>query len=528
MNLPNLKPLESWTPQERWVWKKVCAGDKADFNGTNGYEGSLDPKGATGWVPKRQLRQEFLDAILLREPFRSAVTRKGVCIEGAWFVEPLDLMQATITVDLFLDHCRFEDAVFMANVKTAGLLSFQGSKFADKLNLNGAQIQTGLYMRDGAEFVGVELKSAKVGGHLDLSGSKFVSQLNMNGVTVQGILAMSSGAEFTEVDLVGAQVVSVADMRGSTFKGALRMNSLKAGQLVLSNSSYEREVKLDSFHGQGHVFIRYATFSESAPLIMDFASIGANLDFSGSTLSSVSLIGAQVRGSLVLGQKDRGHNTPYTVKWHSGTKIILSNASVGALQDLEDAWPSEIDVQGFAYDRLGSFGTSRTTNMAMRDLPWLTGWLARQKMFSPSPYVQLAGALVSAGYREKGNEILFAGKERERTETTRACGNKVWLTLQKLLIGYGYRIQYSIYWVLLFIVLGVVVLKLSGQGFPGLWDNLFYSTDMLMPILDLDKQFSDLNVIGWAKYYFYIHKTIGFILGSFIVAGLSGLTKYTK
>jgi hypothetical protein len=79
------------------VWKKVSAGVRADFNQADGHEGNLDPKNADGWSRSRVLRQQFLEVILLREPFRSVLTRKGVYIEGAWFVEPLDLMLANIS-----------------------------------------------------------------------------------------------------------------------------------------------------------------------------------------------------------------------------------------------------------------------------------------------------------------------------------------------------------------------------------------------------------------------------------------------
>lgn len=526
---PSPEPLATWTPQERWVWEKVSAGDKADFNGTNGYGGNLDPKNPAGWIQSRQLREKFIEAILLREPYRSAVTRKGVYIEGAWFVEPLDLMRATLSFDLILYRCRFQNAVYMAGLKVSGLVSFQGSKFNDKLDLNSARIENDLFMRDGAEFANVELLSTKVGGHLDMSGSKFAGKVNMNSLMVGGILSMCSGAEFDEVDLVGAQVASILDMRGSRFKGALSMNSLKVRQLVLDESIFEEQVILDSFHVEGHVFIRFARFSDSAQLILNFASIGANLDLLGSTFSSVTLIGASIRGSLVLGQEHQQDHTAHPAIWRTGAKLILNDASVGALQDLESAWPNDLELEGFSYGRLGSLGTDTTTNMAMRDVSWLKGLLAKQKTFSPSPYVLLASALVNAGHREKANEILYAGRERERTELPLAWKNKLWLTLQKVFIGYGCRLHYSLYWVLAFVVLGVVVLQIACQGpTKGVLDHLFYSIDTLLPIIDLDKRYSEIALNGWARYYFYLHKMMGYVLAFFIGAGLSGLTKHTK
>jgi hypothetical protein len=34
-----------------------------------------------------------------------------------------------------------------------------------------------------------------------------------------------------------------------------------------------------------------------------------------------------------------------------------------------------------------------------------------------------------------------------------------------------------------------------------------------------------IDLRGWVRYYFYFRKLMGYVLGSFIVAGLSGLTK---
>jgi hypothetical protein len=48
---------------------------------------------------------------------------------------------------------------------------------------------------------------------------------------------------------------------------------------------------------------------------------------------------------------------------------------------------------------------------------------------------------------------------------------------------------------------------------------------MLLPIVKLNEQHYKIDLQGWVRYYFYFHKLMGYVLGSFIVAGLSGLTK---
>src|SRR5262245_53529003 len=79
-----------WTPQEAFVWERVCVGQVADFNGAPGYGGKLDPKSQNDWPQNRILRSAFLEAILLKDPYRRVLTHRGVAIGGARFSEILE------------------------------------------------------------------------------------------------------------------------------------------------------------------------------------------------------------------------------------------------------------------------------------------------------------------------------------------------------------------------------------------------------------------------------------------------------
>jgi hypothetical protein len=73
---------------------------------------------------------------------------------------------------------------------------------------------------------------------------------------------------------------------------------------------------------------------------------------------------------------------------------------------------------------------------------------------------------------------------------------------------------------------GIAVLHLSGEArrneMP--W-GVTYSIDMLIPIVRLRDAHYKVDLGGWARYYFYLHKVVGYALASFLIAGLSGLTK---
>lgn len=176
--------------------------------------------------------------------------------------------------------------------------------------------------------------------------------------------------------------------------------------------------------------------------------------------------------------------------------------------------------------------------MASRDAQWfIKDWLAKDETYSPQPYQQLASVLRVAGHAEKADDILYASKERERSNAKgiRLAG----LTLLKVVIGYGYgyRYFYSLAWMAVLVLVGVGVLRLAdeqkkqqiadeqkNQKIPvGFW----YSLDMALPIIRLrEAHYEEVDLVSRpARIYFYAHKTLGYLLLFFFIAGLSGLTK---
>ena len=429
-------------------------GKIADFNKAEGYGEELDPKDPKGWPSNRILRPAFLETILLQEPYRGALTRKGVTIVGAWFTEALDLSSATLDHQLGLGDCRFESNVRLSRLKTTQVISLVGSKFTGELDMSSLKVGSSLFMRGGAEFAEVNLLGAKIGDQLSMIGSKFTGKLNMNSLEVGSSLFMRGGAEFA-----------------------------KAPDLI-------------------------------------FSEVGGNLDISGSTFPTLDLTGTRVHGELRLGSDEH----PAT-QWRKGAKLILRNAEVGALQDLPEAWPDHLELDGFTYGRLGGLGAAAESDMANRDVSWLKEWLRKQQSFSPQPYEQLAGVLRKAGQKDKADDVLYARRESERVGAKGL--HKAWMFLQKIFIGYGYHNLRAVYWVGALVAIGALVLLYSGQGpAHNMPYGLSYSLDMLLPFVKLrESHYTEIVICGWAKYYFYFHKLMGYVLASFLVAGISGLTK---
>jgi hypothetical protein len=95
-----------------------------------------------------------------------------------------------------------------------------------------------------------------------------------------------------------------------------------------------------------------------------------------------------------------------------------------------------------------------------------------------------------------------------------------------------------LWWVGGFTLAGTLLLVTAGQHSPASWPSVFFaSLDQLLPIITLNKA-HDVLIFGdssatppvdpqpyWVLVYFYVHKILGWVLGSFIVAGLAGLTQ---
>jgi hypothetical protein len=420
---------------------------------------------------------------------------------GSKFKGKLIMDRLEVTGDLFMrNNAQFDNEVLLPGAKIGGGLDMIGSKFKDKLIMGGLEVASSLFMRDNAEFGNeVVLTGAKIGGSLDMIGSKFKDKLIMDSLEVASSLFMRDNAEFgNEVLLTGAKIGGSLDMSGSKFKGKLIMDSLEVarnlfmrdnaefdsevvlsgtrigGQLGMSGSKFKGRLIMDCLQVGGHLLMKRAIFIK--PIDLTFAVIGGSLNVSGSSLISLDLSSTQLNQDFCLSSENLR-----SAKWEKGAKLSLGNTYVGALQDLPDAWPDEVTLAGFTYSRLGGPAGGDEYSMATREVLWMEQWLKKQENYLPQPYEQLASILRKTGYKDKARDILYAGRERERSTVTGL--NWLGVTLLKYIIGYGYNNFRVLYWVLILCGLGILTLRLSGQEAAHrmkYW-GLSYSLDMLLP-----------------------------------------------
>jgi hypothetical protein len=159
----------------------------------------------------------------------------------------------------------------------------------------------------------------------------------------------------------------------------------------------------------------------------------------------------------------------------------------------------------------------------------------KKEPFDPQPFEQLATVLRQLGRPETATSLLYAEKNEELAQARGMTKCLVWLDW--VFVGFGYYPAVAGLWILGLLGLGVLFLNGSGERrgisrashsyepdpFP--LKGLVYSFDILVPLITLYKPDEDVILRGWVRYYFFIHRLLGWVLASFLVAGLAGLTK---
>lgn len=385
------------------------------------------------------------------------------------------------------------------------------SKDRQPFDMNTLEVGNHLNLKGNSEFFcNVNLLCSEIKNQVIISNCKFEGNLIMDSIAIHRDLIMRGNLEFSEVDLHNAVIDKGLEINEAAFHSLLTMNYIKVkGDIAIRNSKFEKQIELL------------------------FSNIDKNLEISNGYFPSVYLDGSQINGQLLLvSQGDQ------PAHWHEGAILSLHNTTVLTFQDLPYSWPDELELDGFTYQLLGGFKQKKPDDIKIvsRDSTWFLNWLRKQKKYTPQPYEQLASILQKAGYKGKASDILYESKERERKKV--ATGTYfIYLFILKWLIGYGYGYRLLLHpciSILILSLIGTPFIYCNGEGKKKLilkgktwcffW-CLFYSFDILLPIIKLDERHYKIDLEGCAKYYFYAHKIFGFILASFFVAGISGLTK---
>lgn len=496
---------EKWSPQEKFIWTQICEDQVADLAKRPGFEGAIDPREAP--LPdNRVLTKQFIETILTDDKYRSTLKRHGVRITGARFPELFDLQNVKLEVELWFEQCQFDNGVDLSFLQASQPVAFNHSKVMKSLTFYSAQFASDLWVR-GSFVDTIAMRGAHVGGTLNVGNLTItlhddaLDTLDMSGIDVTTDVLMDQGV-YQDANLAGARIGHRLSMTKSRFGGEINLRySQIGGELDWQGSTFIDDVDLTSAHIDGALLI--------GPQSRDTAKTNERCDRQKPLLPS-----------------DR------PICWAPDVAVTARNAKIGIIPRLSDAWPPDLRIAGLTYDGI-AYGYSRVVNGIIEDddiadvRDDFAGWFARQG-HSRQPYEQLANLLQARGEIETATMVRHAERENDRDRAWEDSRYDIWgwLTLLKTMIGYGYYPYRSVWWVLGFVLLGMAVLWRTGEGRRnGMPIGASYSFDMLLPIIQLRPSHYEIDLRGGARYYFYVHKIVGWALASFMVAGLAGLTK---
>ena len=452
------------------------------------------------------------DAKLADVILRGAEIGDQLNLERAMVTGTLDMDSSLIGGELFLRDAKLAD-VILRGAEIGSQLSMTGATVTGKLNMDSSAIGESLYL-GGAKLADVDLPGAVIGNQLSMTGATVTGKLNMDSSAIGRNLFLRD-AKLVDVVLLGADIGGQLDLERATVTGTLNMDSVAIGESLL---------------------LRNAQFVDVRLL---YASIGSNLDARGTLLSRLNLTGTQIEGELRLGTSTRAiawkgcddapNNSPVP-------RLTLQNVTVDALQDTVTAWPDCLDreLEGFAYTRLGGLEEQEGQEgdrPYTRGPDWFIGWLEADRSFSPQPYWQLARVLEAAGHENMAGDVRYAGRERERSELGPTEARWWGLSALYVTIGYGYGWRFfsrALAWIVFFTALGAVIVRMRGErAADGRRLGVWYSLDMLLPIIRLRERHYEVDISPntCVAYYFYFHKVVGYVLVSFVLAGLTGLAE---
>ena len=430
----------------------------------------------------------------------------GISLLAASVASDLDMDDAGIAGWAWIENLQLGSNLYLrrahlqktdlVNDSIGGNLVMTGAAVTAGLNLSGTKIG-GDALLDHGKFAAIAMPDANVGYGLRLDASRVAGPLMLAATHVGHVLSLGKGAVFDgEVDANYARIDGGAVLTGADFAGDVLMNGIGIGQsLSITDDA-----------------------SIAGRLRMTFAHVGANVDLTGGRFDTVDLTGTSVGAEIRLASKGLS-----AIAWSPGGHLTLRNVDAKALQDLPEAWPAVVDLEGFTYQQLGGYHESEGSDVGARDAESFIAWLAKQRQYSPQPYRTLAGVLRTSGYPEKARAILYAGNLRAWQGET----GLVWWydAMRWAIIGFGVYPERSALWILVLVPLGAVVFGFEPtvrMRSMRAVDRLIYSFDALLPFVTLRQEHNSFDLQAWPKYYLYFHKVMGYVLTAFLVAALTG------
>jgi hypothetical protein len=520
---------DDWRAPDRAAWTGICRNGVADVSRVQ--SGDDLSKLSPAERDKLTISPIFIKNILTKSPYREHVHARGVVIKGAIVARPLLLNDLAVEGPLSFLNCEFAEVIDLRRSHFSVSITLTGSSLVGGLVADESVIDGSLVLGATEERQPSMLPSPVTIGFIHAQGARIAGNLNIR------VADITAAIDLTTVRTGGS--INIMHVRG---REAILAASDVRGQLVIVDSGFGSTVttkrnagayysllNLNFVHVGQDAFLNRTIALDRVDL--QGAAIGGGLSLVGGQFGTMNARGAAINGSLRVGfNQSQAVEQPTMNAWPSAELLDLTNATIGAIsaQSILDYWPEKMVLTNF---KIGGFDFNSgnvTGRTAEERTEWFKKWLGRQDAFLPYYYVRTV--LAAAGDDETAADIGFAGRNKELCDSIRNWHvlNTFYLFFSLIMIGYGYCMWLPLVWMAGFISLGTIVFKRSreGQQQPALpFDALVYSIDTFFPLIEFRKRHQDIDITSGARFYFYGHKLIGWIVTSFIIAGLAGFTK---
>jgi hypothetical protein len=496
-----------WTSTESWTWKTLCESDN----------NSVDLKRTDG---DSVLRASFITKIFTSSPYSDRTRGRQIAIINAQIKQSLEI-RGPINAGLAFINCEFENIVDFSYSVVSGQLSFVGTNLLGGIRASNTQVHGSFQIQQSHSRNPIIVNSivaprAKVTGDFIVSGAKIAGVVHLPALEAKYVTIANS--EVHDTNFANSIVEGQLVLRDTTFSPSAQTINSDGGEVL---NLFSVRVAKDLFLNRSVVL---------GPINLEGAEINGWLRLLGAQLHTVIAKGIIIKGAFVVGDVVRRPNTPLLkTKWEPNSQLDLSYANIGIIETPynQDYWPQKLILKNFNTKGF-EFGWNIRQNDRQTISDWAVSWLAKQEDFSPQPYYRTQHILLESGDSRAAAAVGYAGRDRELTQAwrDRQIGMAIYLTFSKFVIGYGYRIWLSVLWAIGFVLLGAIIFRRTNEArAEHMPYGLAYSFDTLLPLIKLRDRHYHIDIAGPARYYFYLHKLAGWILGIFIIGGLSGLTK---
>jgi hypothetical protein len=456
----------------------------------------------------------------------------------------------------FIAHGR----VVLVSAHIRSTLEFDGASLTNAegpaLVADGLTVGRSMFCRGGFTAHGeVRLLGGHIGGQLDFQGARLTdtdpmrSALAGDGLTVDRSMFCHEG--FTaqgEINLTGAYIGGQLNFDGAKLTNPERY-ALVAQALTVNKNMFCRngftaqgQVNLLGAHIGGLLNFDGATLTnpKGRPLFADGLTVDQDMFCrNGFTAhGEVRLLGAQINGTLGFEeatlinpggwaldlQRVRAATLFLRPNVRPKGTVELINAQINTCYDSEATWPEDLLLDGFTYQALVA-DPEVDARARLR-------WLERDRGgYRPQLYEQLAATYRKAGRDDDARRVAIA-KQRRRRQTLNRPG-KVWNSMLRWTVGYGYQTWKAGVWLLALVGLGwwifdraypIYLVAAKPPGQRPQFDAGLYALDLLLPFVDLGYQGAWIAG-GWARGFYLIWNLAGWVLITAVVAALSGLIK---